>query len=96
MNKNLKDILTHSGVALAMVIILLLLPHSIAVTIAVVASWYMWELGQRVAMDQERRGAECMLYWFDIRNWSNQARLEFLVPSIVAIVAVNIYVIITL
>ncbi|WP_143083589.1 hypothetical protein [Nitrosomonas communis] len=58
----MKDILIHSVVALAMMIILLLLPHSIAVTIAVVASWYMWELGQRVAMDQERRGAECMLY----------------------------------
>ncbi|SFJ07700.1 hypothetical protein [Nitrosomonas sp. Nm34] len=96
MYKNLKDILIHSVAALAMITVLLLLPHPIAVTIAVVASWYMWELGQRVAMDQERRGAECMLYWFDIRNWSNQARLEFLVPSIVVIVAVNIYVIITL
>ncbi|AKH37331.1 MULTISPECIES: hypothetical protein [Nitrosomonas] len=93
MNKNLKDILVHSAVSLVMMIILLVLPHLIAVTVAVVVSWYMWELGQRIAKDNEYRG---LIYWWNLERWNDQARLEFLVPSVVAIVAINIYVIITL
>ncbi|WP_430233968.1 hypothetical protein [Nitrosomonas communis] len=93
MNKNIKDILTHSGAALVMMIVLLVMPHPIAVTVAVVMYWYGWELAQRISKDIENRG---VLYWWNIARWNDQARLEFMIPSIVAIAAVNIYVIVTL
>lgn len=93
MDKNLKDIMTHAGVAVAMMVILLLLPPPIAVTVAVIVAWYMWELGQHVTKDPEKRG---VLYWWNISRWGEQSRLEFFVPSLVAIAAVNVYVVITL
>jgi hypothetical protein len=93
MNKNTKDILAHSIASVAMIIILLSLPHLIAITLAVVMGWYMWETGQRIAKDYQKRG---LFYWWNMARWSDQARLEFLVPSVVATVALNLYVIMTM
>ena len=88
MTKQQKDILTHSIVAIAMMVILFPLPHEIAVTVAVVSSWYMWELGQRIKIDAEIRG---LRYWWNPLRWGRQARLEFFCPAIAALVVFVIY-----
>jgi hypothetical protein len=91
MTKQMKDILTHSGAAVAMMIILLLLPHQISVTVAVVSSWYMWELGQRIKIDYENRG---LRYWWNPLRWGRQAKLEFFCPAIAALIVFVIYLVI--
>jgi hypothetical protein len=78
---------------MGMMVVLLLLPHAVAVTLAVIMAWLMWETGQRVVVDAENRGA---LYWLNIFRWRTQQQLEFIVPAFLAILIIIIYTVITL
>jgi hypothetical protein len=51
MNNKLKDLLIHSGADMGMMVVLLLLPHYVAVTLAVIMAWLIWETGQWVVVD---------------------------------------------
>ena len=62
-----------------MVLVYSLIPESIAITLAVMAHWYCWELAQRIAKDTEKRGA---LYWWNINLWSNTAKDEAIWPMV--------------
>ena len=93
MNKNKVDILIHSVAAVCMLAFIMPMQHEIGITVAIITIRYMWETAQRMMKDSERKG---FLYWWNIAKWSEHARLEFLIPSLVAIVAVNVYLIITL
>ncbi|WP_430229954.1 hypothetical protein [Nitrosomonas communis] len=91
MNKNLKDILIHGLAAILITVFIMMLPDKLAIAVMLALFWYGWELGQRVARDDIRQGSECLLYWFNIMNWSNQARLEFLVPANLSLLAYLIF-----
>lgn len=73
----MKDWLIHAAVAALMVAVYTATPSFVLPVIAVSAHWYCWELAQRVAKDEEKRG---VLYWWNMTRWSDTAKTEALAP----------------
>lgn len=80
---DLKDIGIHAGVSMIIAAIVVMMPHGLYEAVSLVAFWYCWELAQRIAKDQDKRGA---LYWWNVAKWSAQAKLESIVPAIISVI----------
>lgn len=76
----MKDWMIHALVAGVMVLFYKWLGVA-AVPVAVSLHWYSWELAQRIAKDDQHRGA---VYWWRIDRWGNTARIEAIAPISVA------------
>lgn len=79
---DLKDIGIHAGAAMILAAIAITMPDSLYKAVSLVVFWYSWELAQRIAKDQEKKGA---LYWWNPLRWSMQAKLEFMVPAAISV-----------
>jgi hypothetical protein len=80
---DLKDIGIHAGVAMILAAIAIMMPDGLYKAVSLVVFWYSWELSQRVAKDDEKRG---LLYWWNVLRWSAQAKMEFIVPAVVSVI----------
>lgn len=86
----MKDILMHSAVAFVMAIVFLLISGQPVISaVAVTAIWYMYEVGQAIVKEE----GGFFQNWNPLR-WSKQKKLEFAIPSLVAIITAISYIII--
>lgn len=79
----MKDQHIHACVAFVMVLLYTSVDSLILPTLAVVITWFLWELGQRISKDEEKRG---FLYWYRIDRWGSTAIKEFVWPAVTAII----------
>lgn len=79
----MKDHHIHACAAFVMVLLYTSVSNLILPTLAVVVSFLMWELGQRISKDEEKKG---VLYWYRIDRWGSTAIKEFVWPAVTAIV----------
>lgn len=93
MNKHLKSILAHSGASMAIMAVLLLLPHAITALLAVILIFYSWDLSPWLGKDAENRG---LRYWWNIANWGVHEQFKLFCAAAGAAVVFIIYLWITL
>ena len=91
MNRHLKSVIARFVVSMAVMAILLLLPHAIAALLAVILLHYSWDLSPWLGKDAENRG---LRYWWNITNWGRNEQLKLFCASVGAGLVFVIYLVI--
>jgi len=80
----MKDEHIHAFVALGMVLLYSLIDIHVLPGLAVIVSFYMWELSQRIIKDK-LTGDKGVLYWWRLDRWGDGGLREFIWPAVTAI-----------